>query len=291
MATGLTADREGNTNVLDWWTPLCVNLGDLLVGWLLALPRDLAIIMLGLISVLALRGVRKFTTNQDQLRRADADKAVLKRLVRDAKARGDREAVARHKRVVGMLGLLKLRAEGLPLVVSLPVIGLLATWALHRMEFLPPSGDEPVEIELNAPEIAAGQPVLLVPQDGVRVERGWLRLLDAQREGNDVAAVGVWRVIAAAREAPYELQFRLPAADSTEGFRTIARPLIVGQRIYADAISEHDGGLRTQVKMTQAKLFGVVPGLGDAFFPPWLTAYLLVVIVLMFALKPVLRVY
>lgn len=277
--------------MFDWWTPLCVNLGDRLIGWLLALPRDLGIIALALISVLALRGVRKFTTNQDQLRRADEDKAVLKGLIRQAKALGDGEAVGRHKRVIGMLGILKLKAEGLPLLVSLPVIGLLATWALYRMEFIPPPGAEPVEIELNAPEIAAGQPVLLVPQDGVQVERGWLRLLDAHREGNDVVAVGVWRVMAEARAMPYELQFRLPAADAPEGFRTITRPLIVGQRIYADAISEHDGGVRTQVKMTQAKLFGVVPGLSDAFFPPWLTAYLLIVIVLMFVLKPVLRVY
>ncbi len=277
--------------MFDWWTPFCLNVGDVLLGWLLMVPRDVGIMLLALISVLALRGVRKFTTNQDQLRRADEDKAVLKQRLREAKKSADREAVERCRRLAGMLGMLKLKAEGLPLLVSLPIIGLLATWALYRMEFLPPGGEEPVEVELNAPEIVAGQPVLLVPQAGVRVERGWLRLMDAHREGNEVVAAGTWRVIAEARDTPYELEFRLPAADLPEGFRTVARPLIIGQRIYAQAVSEHDGGVRTQVRMTQAKLFGVLPGLDDALFPPWLTAYLLIVLVLMFALKPVLKIY
>ncbi len=277
--------------MFDWWTPFCLSAGDVLFGWLLMLQRDVGIIALALLSVLALRGVRVFTTNQDQLRRADDDKATLKQLVRAAKAKGDRETVARHKRVLGMLGILKLKAEGLPLLASLPIIGLLATWALYRMEFVPPRDGETVEIELNAPVSVAGQPVLLVPQDGVRAEGGWLQRMEAQAQGNDAVAVGIWHVTATSRETPYELEFRLPARDAPQGFRTVTRPLIVGQRHYAEAIGEHDGGVRTQVKMTQVKLFDALPGLHDAFFPPWLTAYFLIVIVLMFALKPVLRIY
>jgi hypothetical protein len=44
------------------------------------------------------------------------------------------------------------------------------------------------------------------------------------------------------------------------------------------------------LKLQQAKLFGVVPGIPSLLFAPWLVAYLLIVIPSAFLVKKLLRI-
>ena len=109
---------------------------DVPLGWLLALPRDLAIALVAVGTSLVLTLVRKWTTNQDRLRRAGADVRRLRALLREAKWEKDRGAVRRLRTTLAMVRTIRFRAEGLPLLVSIVPIALLAFWAVQRLDYL-----------------------------------------------------------------------------------------------------------------------------------------------------------
>ena len=71
--------------MLDLWNILSVRLFDVLLGWLLLLPRSIAVLAVGLTTAALLTLIRRWTTNQDRLRRASADMRRLKELKRAAK--------------------------------------------------------------------------------------------------------------------------------------------------------------------------------------------------------------
>src|SRR6202022_4511620 len=125
--------------------------GDFLLGWLLRLPRDLTLVMVATFTALVMVGVRRLTTNQDRLRCAAEDGRRLRQLAREARRQGDSSALQRYKTTRSQIGLIKLKAEGLPLMVSLVPIGLLATWALFRLDYLPVKPGEQVKLWVYTP--------------------------------------------------------------------------------------------------------------------------------------------
>ena len=99
-----------------------LSIADPLLSWLLLVPANLAIIIIAIGTSAILTFVRLFTTNQDLLRRCDADKKRLKQLIREAKARKDKEAVKRHRATMGGVSMKLMRAEGLPLLTFIGII-------------------------------------------------------------------------------------------------------------------------------------------------------------------------
>lgn len=272
------------------WNALSLGLCDLLLGWLLHLPSDAALIAVALGTSAAMTAIRLFTTNQERLGRAARDASRVAALAKEAKAANDKAARQRFQTTKTMLAMLKLKAEGWPLLVSILPIALLATWAFHRLEFHPPKAGEPVTLEVNLPESAADQPVTLVPADGLVAADGWIKLAQVTAvAGQPPVAVATWALKAAASDKPYRLVVRLWDRGE-DRFRSIERELWVGKTVYAAPIAEHGGEVRSMWHLTQVRLFGVVPGWG-AFLPPWLVAYLLLVIPSVFVMKRVFRVY
>ena len=96
----------------------CVTLMDYVLGWSLHLPHVAILALLAVCTAVVLTGVRKFTTNQDLLGRAKADKARLKVLMRAAKQAGDKEAVKRYRATNGEIGAVGMKAELLPLAAK-----------------------------------------------------------------------------------------------------------------------------------------------------------------------------
>jgi hypothetical protein len=234
-----------------------------------------------------LTGVRLFTTNQDLLRRAAADKKRLRHLVREAKARGDRDAVKRHRSVAGMVAVKQFKAEGLPLVVSLVPIAMLATWGFHRLAYHPPRAGEAVDVVAYTPVSAVGAVGVMhvVPQDGVTADRWVQPIAEADYHGQKTGRAA-WRVSAPAADAGQPLRLTLRFKE-----HTIERELRVGETTYAEPFVHHSDELQTQLQMRPLKLFGVVPGLnwpGRAeILPPWVVGYLLIVVPFVFVLKRV----
>jgi uncharacterized membrane protein (DUF106 family) len=232
-------------------------------------------------SALILAGVRKFTSDQDLLRRCRADQARQKALLREAKTRKDADAVKRHRATLGMIALKQFRQEGRPMLASLLPIVLLATWAFHRLEFHPPGAGEVVEFTARFPLSAVGKITHIAPVEGVRAESGWLREIVAVSDHGEAT----WRLSATESSAPHLLRVRY-------GGRTYEHPLRAGVRTYDAPVEMHDEKLiATEVKLRPVKLFGIVPGIPALLFPAWLVAYLIIVIPSVPVIKRVLRIY
>lgn len=270
--------------MLELWNRASLGLFDTLLGWLLALPSDAAIFIVALGSALILTLVRLFTTNQDVLRRAAADRTRLGVLIRQAKQARDREAIARYRTTKSMIALKTFSAEGMPLLVSLLPIAMLATWCIHRLEFHPPGDNEPVQVHFYAPVSAIGSVMHLVPEEGVNVEGGHVRPIEAGSYNNVPQGVATWTLRAASSNHPYRLAFRYRD-------QTYHHDLTVGLRTYAPAFVMPNEHIASELKLRPRKLFGIVPGIEAILFPPWLVAYLLIVIPFVFITKRVLRIY
>jgi uncharacterized membrane protein (DUF106 family) len=251
-------------------TRFCLFLADPALGWLLRLPSEWAVTIVALATALILRGVRRFTTDQDLLHRAAADRRRLKECIREARRRGDREAVLRHKAVVAQVAFRTLGQEWRPLLVSIVPVAVLAVWCFSRLEFHPPGAGEPVEVVLYTPVSSIGEFAHLVPTDGVEAD-GWVRAVAPDAPGTNAPpanGIAMWTV--RAETGSRELTFRV-------GDGTLTREFRAGLRTYAEPIRFHDAGFVTQLRMREARFLGLVPGIPRIGFAPWLVAYLAIV--------------
>lgn len=280
--------------IIDLANDVCLAVMDPILGWMLHLPRDVVLFILAIGTALILTVVRKFTTNQNLLRRCKEDKARLKELIREAKKKGDREAVRRYRTNTGRIGLKTLGAEGKPLGASIIPVAMVAVWAWFRIGYVPPQPGEPVSVKMffGKAEISRSDNyVHIVPQKGVRADGGWIRKVreDYDEQGKKVVAgVAEWKLRCDGREEPYVLAFRYRG-------ETYEKTLIVDGVHYdrnpIEPVQPMGAGPQTfQLDMEKYRLFGVVPGVSALLLDPWIVGYLVIVIPFAFVLRRVLRI-
>jgi hypothetical protein len=278
------------------------------LGWLLALPRDVAIMLVALGTSLLLTLVRKWTTNQDQLGRSRSDVRRLKQLIREAKRAKDeadrrpvgpslpppgklerlvpsRPAVKPMRTTLAMVNGIRLKAEGLPLLVSIVPIALLAVWAVERLDYFPPRVGQELTVRAYCPLSSVGKLTHLVPPPALEMKSDAIRLVEIDPDGEQ-NGLATWALQPCAASDSAELLIR------HEG-ETASHTVSIGRRSYAAPLAAHDGGkiLVTEVVLRRAKFLGIVPGIPAIAFPPWLVAYLIIVIPLVPLLRRGLRVY
>ncbi len=258
---------------------------DLLLGWLLRFPSDVQLVFIAILSASVLTAVRFWTSDQDLLRRCRADKARLKALLREAKTRREKDAIARHRTTLGMVAMKQLRQEGRPLLASLLPIILLATWALNRLEFHPLKIGEPVEFAADFPISAVGRIAHIVPSDDLTTTSGWIQEITAITDQGPARGIAIWRLAATPGAESRQLRIRF-------GAETFDHPFSVGGRTYEASAQTHgEHLLSTELKLRPVRLFGVVPGVPVIFFPAWLVAYVLLTIPSVYFCKKLLRIY
>lgn len=271
--------------MLDSLYQVAVAAGDVLLGWSLHLPWDLALAVLALVSSLLFIAARKWTTQQRLLQRCTADKRRLRELLRAARARNDLEARRRHRALRGMVLRKQFAQELKAMWVALIPIAALAAWAWQRLEFVPPKPREPIRVRAFFPVSAAGQVTHLVPQAGLQARQGWIQEIHAVRDGSAVRGVAEWMLTAERRADPYPVQLNF-------GGRLFAWPLAVGLPTRNARVTEF-GGECSHVEIVQDRFhfLGLVPGLPWLGFPPWLVAYVILTPLFVAALKRLLRIY
>ncbi|HUT60009.1 MAG TPA: hypothetical protein VNA25_19360 [Phycisphaerae bacterium] len=269
--------------MLDAWTTMSLAVFDTLLGRVLTLPSDAVLLVVAIGSAAILTVVRVFTTDQDLLGRAAADKRRLGVLIREARRRGDAKALKRLRATKPQVAMRTLGSEGLPLLVSLLPIAMLATWCLARLEFHPPQDGEAIRVIAYTPVSAAGGVMHLVPQDGLEAD-AWVQPVAAVAGNSLPHGLAAWTLRARAADVPYRLTLRLKHT-------SVERPMRVGGRTYTPALVDHGDGLVTEIRMRPLRLLGIVPGIAAIGFPPWLVAYLVIVIPFVFILKRLLRIY
>ena len=277
-------------NTLEAINDAVLVVADPLLNWMLFLPRDVALLVLALMTALVLTVIRLFTTNQEYLGRCKQDRKVLKKLLSDAKKRGDRDAKRRYRQTLGQIGGQQLMAEGKPLLGSILPIALLAVWAFGRLAFVPPDPGEAVTFNayFTAPRI--GERVHVLPQEGITSENGWIQQVRAVTEDDFAymifAGMASWDLVAEPRDEPYEIAVRYDGG-------TFTMPLRGPGRKYANPIMFVDDPRieAMTVDLTEYQPFGIVPGFPAIMVQPWLLGYLLIVVPMAFVLKPVMKIH
>ena len=298
--------------MLDALNNACLAVADPLLGWLLHLPRDVALAVVAIGTALILTLVRVFTTDQELLRRCKHDKKRQKRLLREAKKARDKEARGRHRAVIGQIALKAARQEGWPLLASIVPVALLAVWAFGRIAYCTPDPWQGVPLTMFLPADAIGEYVhLMPPEEGLTAQGGLIR-----RVGEDYAADGVsvvagravWTLSAAKRAAPYVIQFRRRG-------ELVAHTLVADGLHYVGPITEYGEAPEEVFEYGLADFkyrpFGLIgdwhvrvpewtiagwtifgPYAGQPLFTldAWLIGYLLIAIPFAFILRPVLRI-
>ena len=280
--------------MLDTLNSIILMIGDPLLGWLLGLPRDVALFIVAIGTALILTVVRLFTTNQNLLGRCKKDKARLKQLMREAKKTGDKDAVARYRTTTGQIGMKTMKAEGKPLLASIVPIAILACWCWARIAHVPPTPDKPVGVNVYFTVKEIGNLVHIEPQDGLQADSGWIQevVADVDPKGNTVNGIARWEILAAESDEPYHLEIRYNG-------KTYEKELIVDGRKYSAPLknytnsdgSDDDSVVCSELALKEYKLFTIVPGIPWLALQPWIVGYLIIVMPFSFLLKPVLRIH
>lgn len=259
-----------------------LRLMDALLGWTLRLPRDATLFLVAVLTAGLILAARRLFADQGLLWRCRDDRRRLKALAREARRRGDRAAIARHRVIKQRLALKALRCEVKPLLAVLLPVALLATWGFHRLGYLPVRDGGPVELIAWFPATAAGRVVHVAPQDGLDSEGGWVRDVAVKGEGETAMGAARWRIRGAARDAPYDLLIRHRGRTHRVGLeigRPVCSPPLVRFRS-ADITA-------AEVRLKVYRPFGFVPGLIG--LPPWMVGYLALALPLAAVARRILR--
>lgn len=263
-----------------------LSVGDLLFGWMLYLPSDLVLFLLALLSALILVLLHRWLADDDLVRRTFNDKKRLRQLIREARQRKDRTTLKRLKQTKAMVSLKSSKQDIKPILIGLIPLIILGTWAFFRVEYHPPQPGEQIQIVLHAPASAVGDVAHLVPQDGLTLLPGdnWVRAIQPVTDNAIKGGEASWVIAADPSEEPYQLLFRYRD-------QTFEHELLVGQPIYAPALKTHgpEATFSTRMHLRPVKLFGLVPGIPQLVFPPWIVAYIILVVPMAFGLKRLLR--
>jgi len=248
------------------WETASIRVLDLLLGWLLWLPRDASIALLAGLSALLAVGIRRSVCDRQLLALIRHDERVLRQLIREARRTGDRAAGARHRRVRATVARLRFAQEIRALAaIAVPLLALIP-WASARMDYLPPRDKESVELTAWLPASSIGELIHLVPAQGLDAADGWIRPILPTTLGDQARGHAAWQIRAAARTSPYRLTLRFRE-------RTLDQDLLVGQATYTVPAQAHGDDIVTELRLRRYVPLGIAR-LADFGVPPWLLAYL-----------------
>lgn len=161
---------------------------DAALGWLLAMPRDWAIVLLAVGTSFGMTLVRKLVTDQERLGRCAEDLARLKQLMRESKRAGDSDGVRRRRATMSTIQLMRLGAEGRVLAVALVPLALLGWWGMERLSYYPLKAGEKFAFHAEYRPSAIGKLTHLVPPDGLTMASPAVRLVESSSNGRGEAA-------------------------------------------------------------------------------------------------------
>ncbi|MFW6158225.1 MAG: hypothetical protein ACOC8E_02570 [Planctomycetota bacterium] len=296
------------TELSNWITAVM----DIPLGWLAAIPRDLAMVIVAVGTSMILTLARKWTTNQDRLRRARHDLKRLKQLKREAKRAKDKDAARRIQTTIGTINLMKMKAEGMPLLASIIPIAVLAIWCFGRLDYYPADVGDEVTVKAWYPLSSISDPgtfsySYLIPPG----EDGGLEMVSPPVQeivedpvkgpgGKTTNGYAEWTIRPTKKIESVDLAIRHKG-------ETVRHPFSAGGWYYEPPLQVHESPKieATQVALTQYKFLGIVPGIGAGrkwyflflsfdkpyFLAPWIVAYLVIVIPFVPLLRKVMKVY
>ncbi|MFM9964213.1 MAG: hypothetical protein ACKV2Q_23660 [Planctomycetaceae bacterium] len=261
-----------------------MSVGDSLLGWLLLLPRDVALLVFAILTALLMTLARRWVTNQDLLRRCSADLQQLKRLIRDAKSAGDKPRRQRLRSTVAMVKQIQLAEDMKVLAVVLVPVAALAMWAVERLDYRPPRLGESLVVRAIFPISSVDEVTHLVPIDGVELQSPAIQIIQAEQQSPPIG----W--------AEWTLRPTLATDALTLTIRhhgeSAEHPVSLGRRTYLPPQLLHPNVRlsRTEVLLRRYCPLGVDLKTDAIGLPPWMLGYLVLTLLIVPGLKRLLRV-
>jgi hypothetical protein len=271
------------------WTSACVKIFDVLLGWTLGFRSEVTILLVAAFAVAIALLIRWFVTDQASLRRIADDLRKLRQLIRRARSRLDRDAIARHRRVRAAVLGLKLRKELPAAVVSLIPLAALLTWGHRRLDLVPPRA-EAFTIRALLPISAEGRLIHLVPEKGLTCPDGWVRKLtllyaysmsDPHLEPSHTVAQ--WSMSAGPETREIDVRIRF-------GDRTMTHPVLLRSAHYELPRVNHAGIGMTEVLQPLNRPFGIGIGTARLGLYPWLFPFVGLAVVMYLAARRILKI-
>jgi hypothetical protein len=278
--------------------------GDVAFGWLLALPRDVALVGLALATVLASVVARRCCADQDRLRRSVADLRVLKTLKRAARQAGaPRSELLRFDHTTAQVRLWQMRVDLRVLGVVIVPLAWIATWAATRLDYEPIELGKDYTLTARLPISSAGRVAHLVPEPWFTPETsliaraapdpdhpGWaradwrLRFVDrdeSRAESRGMPLALTMRHAGETATHPVFLDGRRPSpavafAAETDDSRA-ASP--ASESSPSESVARRL--VESRLSVAEYRFLGWVPGWPAARLAPWVVAYLMLSLLLL----------
>jgi hypothetical protein len=234
------------------WQSLVLSGGDALLGWTLRLPRDLTLVVLGLLCAATLAAIRCVTTDREQLRRIIADERRLRELRGAARRAGDREAIRQYRAVRQLVASQRTRQEWKHVAAAALFLAAVMTWGNARLSYLPVRAGERMEFAARFPAASAGQTAHVVPQSGLRSLNGWIQPVAQAAATDSLAGRATW-----------VLQFEDGVSDAALTIRyrerSIVHPVCIGGATYLAPVHRDATGIETEVRLAPYRPLGRLP--------------------------------
>ena len=260
-----------------------VRVVDIPLGWLLSLPRDIALLVFAAGTALVMTLARRMFTNQDQLHRCSGDLRQLKRLAGEARKSGDKQRLSRLRSTVGLIKGMQLAADLRVLAAVLVPVAILAVWASERFNDIPPRMGEPLVVHAIFPASSIDRVTHLVPLPDLELDSTAIQII---RSGAQSPPLGIaeWTVRPTAAG-----EFSLTIRHLGE---SAVHRVVVGRTWYLAPVQQHPGERlpRTEVVLERYHPLGSSLGSGWTGLPPWMMGYLFLTLVFVPVLKRGLRV-
>lgn len=261
-----------------------VSVGDVLLGWLLLLPRDGTLLVFSVLTALLMTLVRRWVTNQDLLRRCSADLQQLNRLIREAKQAGDKPRRQRLRSTVAMVKQIQLAEDMKVLAIVLVPVAALAMWAVERLDYLPPRVGESLVVRAYFTISSVDEVTHLVPINGVELQSSAIQIIQPDQQTPPLGwAEWTLRPTSATDALPLTIRHHGESAEHR---------VSLGRRTYLPPQQLHPNVRlsRTEVVLRRYCPLEVDLKADTIGLPPWMIGYLALTLLFVPGLKRLLRV-
>ncbi len=259
-------------------TKWLVRVVDVPLGWLLSLPRDVALLLFAVGTALLMTLARRVVTNQDLLHRCSADMRQLKRLMRDARKAGDKQRMGRLRATVGQIKGMQLAADLRVLVVVLMPVAVLAVWASERFDYIPPRVGEPLVVRASFVVSSIDRVTHLVPSPDLELQSTAIQIVQSNAQ-SPPRGVAEWTVRPTeAGEYPFTIRHQ---------GESLVHRAVIGRSWYMPPFQQHSGERLTRTEVVLQRYLPLGSSLGSEWtgLPPWMMGYLILTLVLVPVLK------
>ena len=259
---------------------------DVLLGWLLWGPRDLALLLFAAGTALLTVLARRAFTNQDLLRRCADDLPKLNQFLREAQQTPDKPLERqRFRSTIAIIKGMQFAADLKVLAVVIVPVAALACWATERFDYFPPRVGDEITLRAVFPISSVDHVTHLVPIHGIELRSPAIQRIQSNPQSPSSSFVE-WRLHFSSEVG------ELPLTIRHRGETAVER-VAIGRSTYLPPQQDHPNEWlqHTEIDLVRYRPLGIPVKTEAIGLPPWMIGYMLLTLLLVPLFKRVWRVF